>query len=369
MELKISNSSQDLPIDLDSAAALIANTQKASGEIPWCEDNKTDPWDLVEAAMGLSIGGYFEEAQRAFEWMVKNQLHDGSWYASYRDGLPDDTTKETNMSSYIAVGVFHYYLITGDTSFLKGMWETVSSAIEFALSLQTPNGEIYWSYNPEGEIDPMALLTGSSSIYMSIKCALAIADILNHSRPAWKKALKRLGDAIKYRPFLFDRTKSRFSMDWFYPILSGVFSGAEAQRRIESQWNKFVVMGMGVRCVSDEPWVTVAETSELSLTLTAMGHRKLSETIFNWIQDKRYEDGSYWCGVTFPDKIVWPEDKLTWTNAVVLMAADALYNLTPASQLFNHSFWNSSEFGSLNGALNIHEHIYSQGLYRGGIKV
>jgi len=158
-------------------------------------------------------------------------------------------------------------------------------------------------------------------------------------------------------------------MDWFYPILSGVFSGAEAQRRIESQWNKFVVMGMGVRCVSDEPWVTVAETSELSLTLTAMGNRKLSETVFNWIQDKRYEDGSYWCGVTFPDKIIWPEDKLTWTNAVVLMAADALYNLTPASQLFNHSFWNSSEFASLTGALDIHEHIYTQGLYRGGIKV
>ena len=67
--------------------------------------------------------------------------------------------------------------------------------------------------------------------------------------------------------------------------------------------------------------------------------------------------------------MTWPEDKLTWTNAVVLMAADALYTLTPASQLFNHSFWNSSEFGSLNGALNIHEPIYSQGLYRGGIKV
>jgi len=359
MELKISTSTQNLPIDLDSAAALIAKTQKMSGEIPWCEEGKTDPWDLVEAAMGLSIGGYLEEAQRAFEWLVKNQLKDGSWYASYRDGLPEDTTRETNMTSYIAVGVFHYYLITGDKSFLKEMWNPVCSAIEFALSLQTPNGDIYWAFNPEDEIDPVALLTGSSSIYMSIKCALAIAEILDHNRPAWKKALKRLGDAIKYRPFLFDRTKSRFSMDWFYPILSGVFTGAEAQRRIESLWNKFVVMGLGVQCVSDEPWVTIAETSELSLTLTAMGNRKLSETVFNWIQDKRYEDGSYWCGVTFPDKIIWPEDKLTWTNAVVLMAADALYNLTPASQLFSHRFWHSSEFPSLVGALDTYERIYA----------
>jgi hypothetical protein len=38
---------------------------------------------------------------------------------------------------------------------------------------------------------------------------------------------------------------------------------------------------------------------------------------------------------------VWPEDRLTWTSAVVLMAADALYGLTPASQLFSHVFWRS----------------------------
>jgi hypothetical protein len=35
---------------------------------------------------------------------------------------------------------------------------------------------------------------------------------------------------------------------------------------------------------------------------------------------------------------IWPEDKLTWTNAAVLLAADALYDLTPASRLFSHVF-------------------------------
>jgi hypothetical protein len=42
--------------------------------------------------------------------------------------------------------------------------------------------------------------------------------------------------------------------------------------------------------------------------------------------------------------ILWPEEKITWTNAVALMAADMLYELTPAAQLFSHRFWESPEF-------------------------
>ena len=40
------------------------------------------------------------------------------------------------------------------------------------------------------------------------------------------------------------------------------------------------------------------------------------------------------------------EDKLTWTNAVVLMAADALYHMTPASRLFSHQAWNGAGLSS-----------------------
>ena len=37
--------------------------------------------------------------------------------------------------------------------------------------------------------------------------------------------------------------------------------------------------------------------------------------------------------------VVWPEEKISWTNAVALMAADALYDLTPAGNLFTHDSW------------------------------
>ena len=343
-EISISRPVPDLSIDVNAICNLIAEAQMASGEIPWCEDQKTDPWDHVEAAMGLTIGGYLREAQHAFDWMARMQLEDGSWYSAYMRGAPEDKTRDANMSSYIAVGVFHHYLITADVTFLEQMWPTVSAAIEFALDLQTPEGEIHWAISPKGRIDPMALLTGSSSIYMSLKCALAITKILGRPVPGWRQALVKLGDAIRCKPHLFNIAKSRYSMYWFYPVLAGVLTGADAQRRIDKYWKKYVIEERGVRCVSDEPWVTIAESSELSLALAAMGNLDLAKIMFNWIADRRYEDGSYWCGFTCPDMIIWPEEKITWTNAVALMAADAIYNLTPAGQLFSHEFWRNFDF-------------------------
>jgi hypothetical protein len=331
----------DLSIDIDAIVNLIAEIQLPSGEIPWCTNQKTDPWDHVEAAMGLTTGCCLNEAQRAFEWMAGNQLDDGSWYSAYMGGVPEDKTRDANMSSYIAVGVLHYYLITRDIAFLKKMWPTVSAAIDFALSLQSPEGAIYWAVNPEGHVDQMALLTGSSSIYMSIKCALAVAEIIDCPAPEWKHSLEKLGYAITHKPHLFNMTKSRYSMDWFYPILAGVVSGLDAQKRIDYYWKKYVVEERGVRCVYDEPWVTIAETSELSIALAAMGNLELARIVYNWISDRKFEDGSYWCGFTYPDMIIWPEDKMTWTNAVALLAADAIYNFTPGGRIFSHRFWAS----------------------------
>ena len=341
-ETSISRPAVDLTLDVDAICNLIAQTQMTSGEIPWCRGQKTDPWDHVEAAMGLGIGGYLTQAQRAFEWLACKQHQDGSWYSSYMQGIPEDKTRDANMSSYLAVGVFHHYLITADIYFLKQMWKPVSQAINFSLGLQTSSGAIHWAISPEGRVDPMALLTGSSSIYMSLKCALAIAKILGNPVPGWHAALIKLGEAIKHKPHLFNMTKSRYSMYWFYPVLAGVLTGIDAQKRVDKYWKKYVVEERGVLCVSDEPWVTIAETSELTIALAAMGNQELAEIVFSWIVDRRYADGSYWCGFTCPDIIIWPEEKITWTNAVALMAADAIYNLTPAGQLFSHKFWESS---------------------------
>lgn len=327
------------PVDVPGLAAFICSLQKENGEIPWSAGGKTDPWDHVESAMGLTVAGRLEEARRAYRWSASSQLPDGSWWSALRNGEVEDWTREPNFASYIAVGVFHYFMVTRDYAFIREMWPTVKKAVEFVLRMQAPTGEIYWSMDKDGCIDRTALLTGSSSIYMSMKCALGLAYLVEDVQHDWIMPMKKLGHAIRRLPNRFNMIKSRYSMDWYYPILCGAVRGEEAFQRIHKYWDKFAVPGWGIRCVSDRPWVTMAETSELVLTLAAIGAYAEAETVFGWLHDKRYDDGTYWMGVTFPDWVVWPDEKTSWTAGAVLLAYDALNKLTPGCRLFNHDFW------------------------------
>ncbi|WP_022666644.1 hypothetical protein [Desulfospira joergensenii] len=331
-------------LNIASVIGLVAGLQRDSGDIPWHENGKTDPWDLVESVMGLNIGGYFRESGRAFDWLARNQNRDGSWFSSYMDGRPQDRTRETHMACYLAVGLFHTYLVTRDIEWLRTYWPCMEKGVEFALSLQTGTGEVYWAKSPQGKADPMSLLAGSSSIFMSLRCALAIGCILGKTRPRWQRSFELLERSIQENTHLYNVSKARYSMYWFYPVLCGAIRGDRARARMEKYWNKYVIEGQGCRCVSDQPWVTLAETSELVLALHAMGERKKAEIVFSWILDRVYEDKTFWCGYTYPDMVIWPEEKISWTNAVVAMAADALYGLTPACRLFRHEAWQGYVF-------------------------
>ena len=52
-------------------------------------------------------------------------------------------------------------------------------------------------------------------------------------------------------------------MDWYYPILSGCLKQHEKLRYIHKIFKDFYVEGIGIKCVIEEPWVTVAETVNL----------------------------------------------------------------------------------------------------------
>jgi len=338
---------QYAPLDIAATAEFILTVQKRDGEIPWSDGGKTDPWDHVESAMGLTVGGYCEAARKAYLWSARTQLADGSWWSYYHNGIPEEGAyKDSNMTAYIAVGVLHYYLATGDEEFLRIMWPCVSKAMDYVIDLQAEGGAVSWAKRADNSIDSSALLTGSSSIYMSLSCALSMARFLGEPRPLWEAARIRLRDAIRHKPHLFDQTKSSFSMDWYYPILSGAIMDEGAHRLIEREWDAFVVPEWGVRCVSDRPWATMAETAELVIALAALGEFETAEMVFEWILDKQYDDGAFWTGVTFPDCTIYTLEKTAWTAAAVLLAADILYDITAASRLFSHSFWRPVPFSS-----------------------
>ncbi len=319
----------------------IRRVQLADGNIPWFAGGKTDPWDHVEAAMGLAIGGETGAAERAYHWLYRRQLEDGSWWANYRGNTPlSREQRETNFIAYAATGIWHQFLITADRDFLARFYPMVRKAIDFVLDFQAPGGEIYWAVNTDNSPERDALVTGCCSIYKSLECAINCAVTLQEDCSAWLAARERLGTALRFHPENFDRTwesKARYSMDWFYPVLSGVFSGAEARQRLEQKWPVFVEQNLGCRCVSDEPWVTVAESCELTLALLAAGDRATAVNLYSWLQQFLDADGGYWTGYVFPDRAIWPEEKTTWTAAAVLLAADALTGHSAAARLFVES--------------------------------
>jgi hypothetical protein len=311
----------------------IAAVQEPSGAIGW-PDGHTDAWNHVECAMALSACGLRGPARRAYDWLLASQRADGSWpKKTAPGGEVTDPAAESNQVAYVAVGVWHELLVTQDAAFAARMWPMVLGAIGYVLALQAPRGEIAWERRADGSPAGYALLTGCSSIYQSLRCAVALAEFVGQPQPDWELAAGQLGHVVASHPEAF-ADKSQFSMDWYYPVLAGPVRGPDAAARLAARWTDFVVPGLGVRCVSDEPWVTGAETCELVLALDAVGDRGRAVELFSGIQHLRDADGAYWTGWQFANRAHFPAERSSWTAAAMILAADALAGATGGAGLF-----------------------------------
>ena len=318
--------------DVLATGRSIAAMQEPSGAIPW-PDGHTDAWDHVECAMALTVCGLTGPARRAYEWLRRAQRADGAWPKKTVRGTVTDAAIESNQVAYVAVGVWHELLATGDEGFAVRMWPTVRRAVSFVLRLQTARGEILWERSADGTPAGYALLTGCSSTYQSLRCAVALAEHIGVPQPDWELAADQLGHVIAGHPEAF-ADKSRFSMDWYYPVLAGVVRGDAARRRLAGRWTEFVVPHLGIRCVSDEPWITGAETCELVLALDAVADNTRALDLYAAMQHLRDDSGAYWTGWQFVNRAHFPAERSTWTAGAVILAADALSGASGAADLF-----------------------------------
>jgi hypothetical protein len=312
----------------------IAAAQQPCGALPW-HDGHTDPWDHVESAMALVLGGRLAEARAAYAWLQATQAPDGSWATSWSGTTVLDATVDTNQVAYVAVGVYQWQLVTGDSELVRQLWPTVRRALDLVVDLQLPGGQIAWSRDPDGTVSPDALLTGSASTYQSLRCGVALGELMGEPKPEWEVAAGLLQHAVAHHPEAF-LDKARFSMDWYYPVLGGAVRGPAALAHLRERWDEFVVEGCGVRCVADRPWVTGAETAELVLALVALGEDEAGRRLLQQVQHLRADDGAYWTGLVFDEDALWPEERSAWTAAAIVLADDALAG-GPSRALFTGS--------------------------------
>jgi hypothetical protein len=309
--------------------------QLPNGMVQWFEGGHADPWNHVETAMALAVAGRHSAAEKAYEWLRSTQLPDGAWYNYYLpDGSIEDAKRDTNVCAYVATGIWHHYLVTGDAAVIESFWDVVERAMGFVVSWQQPHGEITWSVDPDGTPGDYALLTGSSSAYFSLRCAIACAERIGRERPDWELAAGRLRHAVAYRPDRFE-PKERYAMDWYYPVLSGALDPVAGSERIDERWSELVIEGRGVRCVSDKTWVTAAETAECAMALMSLGRMRDAGMLLDWAQDQRNEDGSYMTGYVYPQRSSFPTgERSTYTAGAMILAFDTLSGQSPASGLF-----------------------------------
>lgn len=318
-----------------ATADAIAQWQLPSGMIPWVPGGHADPWNHVEAAMALASAGDLQAAERAYGWLQGLQHDDGSWHQYYTaDGVEQDKF-DANVIAYVATGIWHHYLLTNDAGFVDEMFPMVERAIDWVFALQQPRGEVLWARHSDGTPWSFALLTGSSSIYHSARCALALAEVVKTDRSDWLDRTDRLGDVLRQQPEGAFAPKNRWAMDWYYPVLSGAVRGQPAVDRLAARRSTFYMDGLGIRCVGDRPWVTTAETSECAIAHLAIGDHEMAQTLFNTTWRLRDESGRYWTGEVHPEQVHFPGGEMsTYSSAAVLLANEALAAASPASRLF-----------------------------------
>ncbi len=325
--------------ELRETAATIADRQLPNGMIPWFPGGHADPWNHIEAAMALAVCGRLDEAEAAYRWLVSTQHASGAWHQYYTADGVEDPKFDGNVTAYVATGVWHHWLLTGDRGFLESMWSVVEPAIDFVLDLQTPRGEILWARHEDGTPWSFALLTGSASICHSLRCAVAVAEEMGHERPDWELSLGHLAHVVRTRPEGAFTPKDRWAMDWYYPVLGGAITGADARRHLADRRHEFVMEGRGVRCVSDKDWATAAETSECAIAHQLAGDHQIAMDLLATTTPMRRDDGRYLTGIVYPDLVTFPDNECsTYTAAAVVLASDALSSSSPASGIFvDHS--------------------------------
>jgi hypothetical protein len=320
--------------DVAETAESIAEWQLPTGMIPWFPGGHADVWNHVEALMALDVCGRRHEVDKGFAWLADTQRDDGSWHQYYLADRVEQEKLDANTVAYVATGIWHHWLLTEDRGFLEATWPMLEAAVGFVLELQTPRGEILWARHADGTPWSFALLTGSSSISHSLRCAIAVAQVLGRERPDWELAAGRLLHTLRHVPDAF-APKHRWAMDWYYPVLAGVLRDEEGRAHLDERLETFYLEGKGIRCVSDRPWITAAETCECLIAYLSVGERDFALDLFRQAQALRSEDGYYWTGIVHPEQVHFPGDeRSTYTAAAVILAADALAGASAGSALF-----------------------------------
>ena len=289
----------------------IISNQSSSGAIFWDEKGKCDPWDHCECLIALAIYEEWEHFWRGVNWFFTNLNEDGLIYAEFQNEKPSKLHYESHHAPYIIMPLIQASLIDKEQDYKKILTNEqllkLENIFEVLDDFKDEDGYFYWAKDSNGYSDN-SLITASMSIFLSL--VAKDKSFPKFNTEMWQETFNRDG---------VDR--SRFSMDFYYPFLAGIKNN---KKEFLDLLDNYYVKGLGVKCVAEEPWVTIAESSECVISALIHDNENIAKQIFNDIQQFQNKDGIFPTGYQYDMEIFWPEENSTWTNAAVIIAAHAL---------------------------------------------
>ena len=295
----------------ESSKNWIISNQSSSGAIFWDEKGKCDPWDHCECLIALAIYEEWEHFWRGVNWFFTNLNEDGLIYAEFQNEKPSKLHYESHHAPYIIMPLIQASLIDKEQDYKKILTNEqllkLENIFEVLDDFKDEDGYFYWAKDSNGYSDN-SLITASMSIFLSL--VAKDKSFPKFNTEMWQEKFNRDG---------VDR--SRFSMDFYYPFLAGIKNN---KKEFLDLLDNYYVKGLGVKCVAEEPWVTIAESSECVISALIHDNENIAKQIFNDIQQFQNKDGIFPTGYQYNMEIFWPEENSTWTNAAVIIAAHAL---------------------------------------------
>ena len=301
----------DLKKKLEPSKDWILKNQFIDGSISWDEKGKCDPWDHCECLIALSIYEEWDSFWKGVNWFFDNINDEGLIFSEFQNRKPSKNYYESHHAPYIIIPLLQARLIDKSQDYLKLLDERKILKLEEIFrklnNFCDDDGYYFWAKDHNGYSDN-SLVTATMSIILSLVAKQEKSSKINIS--LWNKKFDRDG---------VDR--SRFSMDFYYPFLAGI---KDSSSEFKNSLNEFYVKGLGVKCVIEEPWVTIAESCECAIAALVSGNVNEAKMIYADIQQFQNKDGIFPTGYQYDLDIFWPDERSTWTNAAVIIAGHAI---------------------------------------------
>jgi|TARA_B110000459_G_C16590401_1_gene485908 hypothetical protein len=328
---------EDLRIKLEPAKDWIIFNQLEDGSIPWDEKGKCDPWDHCECLIALAIYKEWDAFDKGLAWFFNNINKDGLISPEFKNQESTQHHFESHHAPYVALPIMQARLMGRNEPKIDEFESKLENIFDNLKNFKDKDGYYFWAKDKNGYSDN-SLITATMSIFLSLK-ALNNESSIDLDLKKWNEKFDRDG---------VDR--SRFSMDFYYPYLAGI---KKDKNEFKLNLKNFYKEGLGVKCVEEEPWVTIAESSECIIAALVVGEEDTANKIFKNIMQFQDPKGVFPTGYQYDLKIFWPEEKSTWTNAALIIAAHAISNYK------DRKGDNGNIFLHLNGLLKSDQTIHS----------